>query len=64
MLGTTNGVDTSQMEAAHKWIVKGHFSRTNKHADFQEQIIRHSTRQCNGDGGADLAWSNETSHGC
>src|ERR1700684_4083355 len=24
-----------------------HFSRTNKHADFQEQIIRHSTRQTN-----------------
>jgi hypothetical protein len=47
MFGTTNGVDTSQMEAAHKWIVKGHFSRINKHADFQEQIIRHSTRQTN-----------------
>ena len=47
MYGTTDGVDTSQMEAAHKWIVKGHFSRTNKHADYQEQIIRHSTRQTN-----------------
>jgi hypothetical protein len=47
MFGTTDGVDTSQMEAAHKWIVKEHFSRTNKHADFQEQIIRHSTRQTN-----------------
>ena len=47
MYGTTDGVDTSQMEAAHKWIVKEHFSRTNKHADYQEQIIRHSTRQTN-----------------
>ncbi|KAN0083692.1 hypothetical protein V8E54_002780, partial [Elaphomyces granulatus] len=47
MFGTMDGVDTSQMEAAHKWIVKEHFSRTNKHADFQEQIIRHSTRQSN-----------------
>jgi hypothetical protein len=37
-------VDTClQMEIAHKWIVKEHFSRTNKHADFQGQIIRHST---------------------
>jgi hypothetical protein len=45
MYGTTDGVDTSHMEAAHKWIIKEHFSRTNKHADFQEQIIRHSTRQ-------------------
>ena len=42
MFGT---VDTSQMETTHKWIVKEHFSRTNKHADFQ--IIRHSTRQTN-----------------
>jgi hypothetical protein len=47
LYGTTDGVDTSQMEAAHKWIVKEHFSRTNKHDDFQEQIIRHSTRQIN-----------------
>ena len=47
MFGTTDGVDTSQMEAAPKWNVKEHFSRTNKHADFQEQIIRHSTRQTN-----------------
>jgi hypothetical protein len=47
MFGTTDGVDTSQMETVHKWIVKEHFSRTNKHADFQEQIIRHSTRQTN-----------------
>jgi hypothetical protein len=47
MYGTTNGVDTSHMEAAHKWIIKEHFARTNKHDDFQEQIIRHSTRQTN-----------------
>jgi hypothetical protein len=47
MYGTTDGVDTSHMEAAHKWIIKEHFSRTNKHADFQEHIIRHSTRQTN-----------------
>ena len=35
------------MEATHKWIVKEHFPRIKKHADFQEQIIRHSTRQTN-----------------
>src|SRR5882762_2537337 len=33
------------MKAAYKWIVKEHFPRIKKHADFQEQIIRHSTRQ-------------------
>jgi len=35
------------MKAAYKWIVKEHFPRIKKHADFQEQIIRHSTRQTN-----------------
>src|SRR6267378_7825357 len=36
-----------EMKAAYKWIVKEHFPRIKKHADFQEQIIRHSTRQTN-----------------
>ena len=35
------------MKAAYKRIVKEHFPRIKKHADFQEQIIRHSTRQTN-----------------
>src|ERR1700723_3165366 len=43
MFGTTDAVDTCQMEIAHKWIDRQHFSRTNKNPDFQEQIIRHST---------------------
>ena len=64
--GTTDGVDTSQMEAAHKWIVKEHFSRTDKQtcrfpgADYPAFS---TPDKCNGDGGADLAWPNETSHG-
>jgi hypothetical protein len=34
--GTTDGVDTSYIKAAHKWIIKEHFLRTNKYANFQE----------------------------
>src|ERR1700727_815765 len=29
-----------EMKAAYKWIVKEHFPRIKKHADFQEQITR------------------------
>jgi Plavaka transposase len=47
MYRTTEGVDTSNTEAAHKYLIKEHFSRTNKHDDFQEQIIRHLTRRTN-----------------
>jgi hypothetical protein len=47
MYGTTEDVDTSNPKAVHKYLIEEHFSRTNKHNDFREQIIRHLTRRTN-----------------
>jgi Plavaka transposase len=47
LYGTADGVDTSHSEAAHKYMVKENFARTNKREDFPVQIIRHTVRQIN-----------------
>ncbi|KAI9750296.1 MAG: hypothetical protein M4579_006529 [Chaenotheca gracillima] len=45
--GATDGFDTSHSEAAHKYLVKTFYGRTNKRDDYKEQILRHNTRRLN-----------------
>jgi hypothetical protein len=45
--GACDGYDSAHMEAAHKYLVKTFYNRTNKRDDFQEQIIWHNTRRIN-----------------
>lgn len=54
-------MDTSQTEAAHKFLVKQNFARTNKRGNFQEQIIRHAVHRINAEAMQEvLLWQDET----
>ncbi|KAI9840208.1 MAG: hypothetical protein M1837_001836 [Sclerophora amabilis] len=45
--GSTDGFDTSHSEAAHRYLVKAFYGRTNKRDDYLEQILKHNTRRLN-----------------
>lgn len=46
--GCADGYDTSHSEAAHKYLIKVFFDRTNKRGDmFQQQLISHNIRRLN-----------------
>lgn len=47
LYGSAQGYDTCYSEAAHKFLVKDFFSRTNKNRGFEEQILHHNTRRNN-----------------
>ncbi len=43
--GCTEGTDTDHSESAHKYLIKDYYDRTNKRADFEEQILLHNERR-------------------
>ena len=45
--GSATGFDTCYGEAAHKYLMKEFFPRTNKGETFQQQILLHNTRRHN-----------------
>ncbi len=48
LFGSAVGMDSAHFEAAHKYLVKAFFNRTNKRKDeFEQQILLHNTRLTN-----------------
>ena len=47
LYGSADQFDTSHMEAAHKYLVKIFYQRTNKNENYQDQILWHNTRRIN-----------------
>jgi hypothetical protein len=45
--GAPDGYDSSMMEAAHKYMLKIFYGRTNKGKDYLDQIAEHNTRAIN-----------------
>ena len=45
--GSADGMDTSHSEAAHRYLVKAFFDRTNKKDGYLDQIAQHNTRRLN-----------------
>ena len=42
--GSAQGFDTCHSEAAHKYLIKRYFPRTNKNIGFESQILDHNVR--------------------
>jgi len=48
LFGSAVGIDSAHFEAAHKYLVKAFFDRTNKRKnEFEQQILLHNTRLTN-----------------
>ena len=47
LLGTPDGYTTQVFERAHVDYLKNYYGRTNKHADYLEQILRHDIGHAN-----------------
>lgn len=54
--GSADNVDTEHSEAAHKFLVKDFFDRTNKRESFQQQLLLHNTRHLNIIAMEDIVW--------